>query len=149
MSEALNTRGIYRSVKIDALSLLCKYDRNIEYTSYDCCDAYAGSFDGENLVNGLAVESTLPLQGHFLKQSHIHLMVEERVNFKDITALNDAVALDSLFEQTHRASSFLVPVGTGFGVVYKDVVSLTHFSFVLWQGGAFCWEDWHYFVSFG
>ena len=76
-------------------------------------------------------------------------MVEERVNFKDITALNDAVALDSLFEQTHRASSFLVSVGTGFGVVYKDVVSLTHFSFVLWQGGTFCWEDWHYFVSFG
>lgn len=98
---ALVRKGLYLchinvTVDVDALRLLCKNNRNMKMACYDTGDADAGSLDGENFVDRLALKTALKFLAHLVEQINIHLMVEKAVYLQNVSFLNDTVFYDTL-----------------------------------------------------
>ena len=97
MGEGLHLCGIHIAIDIEALGLLRENHRYMKVVRYDTCNADAGSFDGENLIDRLPFETAFELLAHLIKEIDIHLMIQETVNLQDVSFLHDPVFCDTLF----------------------------------------------------
>lgn len=71
-------------------------------TGHDTGDANAGSLNGQNLIDGLALEMLGPGGAHMVEQLDIALMVEERVHFQHIAGLDGTLLRNALFKFLHE-----------------------------------------------
>ncbi|SPU24733.1 protein PcrA [Bifidobacterium adolescentis] len=71
-------------------------------TGHDTGDANAGSLNGQNLIDGLALEMLGPSGAHMVEQLDIALMVEERVHFQHIAGFDGTLLHNALFKLLHE-----------------------------------------------
>ena len=102
LGEGVNGGAVLLAVEVDGLILLGKHHRDVaKVARHHACDADAGGLDGENLVDLLSRKEPRPLGAHAVEELHVALMVEERVDLKDVAFLYRAVLGDVLLELLH------------------------------------------------
>ena len=66
-------------------------------------DTNAGSFNGQDLIDGLTGKMLRPSGTHVVEQFDIALMVKESVHFQHITRLDGTLQANALFELLHES----------------------------------------------
>ena len=90
MGKGLYLCHIHRTVQIDTLCLLGKYDRHVEVLGNDSGNTDPGCFDRQNLVDRAVGKQAPELLAHLIEKCHVHLMVEKAVYLKDITFFDNS-----------------------------------------------------------
>lgn len=101
VSERIGLRHVFIVGAVGRLALLGKHHRHIVQVAKQGSNGNATSLDGQHLVHLNAFKSTLKLVGHLTDDINVDLMVEEIVNFQEVSRLNDAICYDFFFEEIH------------------------------------------------
>ena len=87
--EGVDGGGVLVAIEIDGLRLLGEHHRCIaEMTRGNTGDTNAGSFNGQDFIDGLTGKMLRPSDTHAVEQFDIALVVEESVHFQHITRLD-------------------------------------------------------------
>ena len=98
VGKGFHLSGVGITGNVDGLGLLCKEQRYFELLCYRISNSNAGSLNGEDFVDGLALESLVEFLADLIHQGNIHLVIEKAVNLQYITFLYNAVFYDSCFQ---------------------------------------------------
>ena len=102
--EGVDGGGVLVAIEIDGLRLLGEHHRCVaEMTRGNTGDTNAGSFNGQDLIDGLTGKMLRPSGAHAVEQFDIALVVEESVHFQHITRLDGTLQANALFELLHES----------------------------------------------
>ena len=104
LGERVHRGGVLVAVEVDGLGLLGEHHRNIAEVACGATgDANARRLDGQDLGDGLAGEMPGPLLPHMVEQTHVALMVQERVHLEHVAGLDRSITPNVLFQLLHKS----------------------------------------------
>jgi len=92
----LGSEGL--SIKVDAMGLFGKDNRNMEALGCDAGDPDAGSLYCEDLVDRFICEQPLEFFSHCAEQIDIHLVIQKIVDFQNIAGFDESIFENSFFQ---------------------------------------------------
>ena len=97
--------AVLAAVQVDRLGLAREDHGHVaKLLGGDAGEADAGGLDGQDLVDGLAVEQSAPLLGHVRVQLDVAAVVEEAVDLEHIALTDDSLTRDALLEFLHAVA---------------------------------------------